>query len=413
MSFAILRLQKLKTFADIGGSLSHNYRNRETLNADSDRTHLNEHDLDTNEKCMSAIRDRIPEKRRKDAVLCIEHLVTASPEWDGWGTEKETEFFEKSKKWLEEKYGKNNVVSTTIHRDETTPHLVAYVVPLDEESGRLNAKKYIGGSRLTLSKMQTDFAVEVKDLGLDRGVQGSKAKHTSIKEYYEKLNNYENEPGIEKGLTYEVPEPDFFESKNAYGDRVAEAVAAQIIDQVAQRFDRVNTLASRADRFQKELSDTRKTLDEIQQRAKPYFDAIDGYNRKLVDIFDDQLNILKSKMDHQIEQYETAYNRRQEAEKIEKNKREFEKNWSERLYSMNSKQTESFNFLLTRIVEFTHDEFERKQKVNELKRRLIEDPNYALQSYEYRYKDQTTSKYEKRDDFEKNRNIDKSNDLEM
>ena len=119
----------------------HNYRNRETLNADNARTHLNEHELDTNEKCMTAIRDRIPEKRRKDAVLCIEHLITASPEWDGWGTEKETEFFEKSKKWLEEKYGKNNVVSTTIHRDETTPHLVAYVVPLDEESGRLNAKK--------------------------------------------------------------------------------------------------------------------------------------------------------------------------------------------------------------------------------------------------------------------------------
>jgi hypothetical protein len=34
MSFAILRLQKLKSFADVGGSLSHNYRNRETLNAD-------------------------------------------------------------------------------------------------------------------------------------------------------------------------------------------------------------------------------------------------------------------------------------------------------------------------------------------------------------------------------------------
>jgi hypothetical protein len=34
MSFAILRIQKLKSFADVGGSLSHNYRNRETLNAD-------------------------------------------------------------------------------------------------------------------------------------------------------------------------------------------------------------------------------------------------------------------------------------------------------------------------------------------------------------------------------------------
>ena len=42
---------------------------------------------------MTAIRDRIPEKRRKDAVLCIEHLITASPEWDGWGDPKREKYF--------------------------------------------------------------------------------------------------------------------------------------------------------------------------------------------------------------------------------------------------------------------------------------------------------------------------------
>ena len=305
MSFAILRIQKLKSFADVGGSLSHNYRNRETLNADSDRTHLNDHDLDTNEKCMTAIRDRIPEKRRKDAVLCIEHLITASPDWDGWGTSKETEFFDQSKKWLENKYGKKNVVSTTIHRDETTPHLVAYVVPVDEDSGRLNAKKFIGGSRHTLSQMQTDFAIEVKDLGLDRGVQGSKAKHTSIQEYYEKLNNYENEPGIEKGLTYEVPEPEFFESKKDYGARVANAMIDQIFDQIGPRFDRANTLASQTKKLKKELSDTKKTLAEVRKRAKPYLDIIDKYNHpNLEKEFKNQVFILEQNFDRKLEHHQ-------------------------------------------------------------------------------------------------------------
>lgn len=322
MSFAILRLQKLKTFADVGGSLSHNYRNRETLNADADRTHLNDHDLDTNEKCMSAIRDRIPEKRRKDAVLCIEHLITASPEWGGWGTSKETEFFEQSKKWLENKYGKKNVVSTTVHRDETTPHLVAYVVPVDEETGRLNAKKYIGGSRHTLSQMQTDFAVEVKDLGLDRGVQGSKAKHTSIQEYYEKLNNYENEPGIEKGLTYEVPEPEFFESKKDYGARVANAMIDQIFDQIGPRFDRANTLASQTKKLKKELSDTKKTLDEVQQRAKPYLDIINEYNHPNIEKeFNKQVARLKSNFDSQLEHH--RFLKRQEEQERFNQQREF------------------------------------------------------------------------------------------
>ena len=322
MSFAILRIQKLKSFADVGGSLSHNYRNRETLNADDARTHLNEHALDTNEKCMTAIRDRIPEKRRKDAVLCIEHLITASPEWDGWGTEKETAFFEQSKKWLENKYGKNNVVSTTIHRDETTPHLVAYVVPVDEETGRLNARKFIGGSRYTLSQMQTDFAVEVKDLGLDRGIQGSKAKHTSIQEYYEKLNNYENEPGIEKGLTYEIPEPEFIESKKAYGARVATAMIDQIFDQIGPRFDNAHLLASQSKKLKKELSDTKKTLDEVQQRAKPYLDIINEYNHpNLESEFNKQVAELKINFDVQLEHH--RFLKRQEEQERFNQQREF------------------------------------------------------------------------------------------
>lgn len=412
MSFAILRLQKLKTFADIGGSLSHNYRNRETLNADSDRTHLNDHDLDTNEKCMSAIKDRIPEKRRKDAVLCIEHLVTASPEWDGWGTEKETEFFEKSKKWLENKYGKKNVISTTIHRDETTPHLVAYIVPVDEESGRLNAKKFIGGSRLTLSKMQTDFAVEVKHLGLERGIEGSKAKHTSIKEYYDQVNEYDKTHDLNLSSP-DLPAPDFFESKEKYGQRVAKHVFDSVFEQMKPLYEEYRVQAAQTKSSRKIANEAQKELKKIQEKAKPYLDAIKGYNPKTLKVFDDQLNILKSNMDDQIQQYETAYNRRQEAEKIEKNKREFEKSWSERLYSMNSEQSKSFNFLLTRIIEFTHDDFERKQKVNELKRRLIDDKNYALQSYEYRNRDQNTSKYEKKDTFEIKVDVDSSNDLEI
>lgn len=188
MSFAILRLQKLKTIGNIGGSLSHNYRTRNTPNADPLRTADNEHSLQTAESVKTAIENRLPEKRRKDAVLCIEHLITASPDWEGWGTTAETAFFEKSKKWLIDKYGAQNVIATTIHRDETTPHLVAYIVPLDPDSGRLNAKKYIGGTRHVLSQMQTDFAATVADLGLTRGLEGSKAEHTTIKKYYSELN---------------------------------------------------------------------------------------------------------------------------------------------------------------------------------------------------------------------------------
>jgi hypothetical protein len=80
MSFAILRTAKLKSFGEIGGSLSHNYRDRPTLNANSQLTQNNEHSLSSAELVMSAIKDKLPEKRRKDAVLCVEYLITASPD---------------------------------------------------------------------------------------------------------------------------------------------------------------------------------------------------------------------------------------------------------------------------------------------------------------------------------------------
>jgi hypothetical protein len=96
--------------------------------------------------------------------------------------------FEKSVDWLIAKHGAENVLACTIHLDEKTPHLCAYVVPMHE--GKLNARHFLGG-REKLSKMQTDFANQMAEFGLQRGIEGSKATHTTVKEYYSKLNTPE------------------------------------------------------------------------------------------------------------------------------------------------------------------------------------------------------------------------------
>lgn len=74
-------------------------------------------------------------------------MITASPEWKGWDDDRQKEYFDQAKQWLEQQHGKQNVVATSIHRDETTPHLIAYVVPLDQETGRLNAKNFLAARR--------------------------------------------------------------------------------------------------------------------------------------------------------------------------------------------------------------------------------------------------------------------------
>ena len=186
MSYAILRTAKLKSFGEIGGSLSHNYRTRPTPNANPIHTPDNHHSSPTPFSVMNGIKQRLPDKTRSNAVLCIEYLITASPEWSGWqNKEKEQDFFKRSVEWLQQKHGKENVIATSIHRDETTPHLIAYVVPIDSQ-GKLNARSFLGG-RAALSKMQTDFHSKVKDLGLERGLEGSKAEHKTVKEFYAEL----------------------------------------------------------------------------------------------------------------------------------------------------------------------------------------------------------------------------------
>ena len=223
MSFAIYRTAKLKSMGEIGGSLSHTYRTRPTPNADENKLHLNKHMFETYNQCFFALKNAIPEKRRSNAVLCIEHLITASPTWSGWGTKKEEEFFKKSLEFLNKKYGKENVIACSIHRDETTPHLIVYVVPIDEKGG-LNAKKWLGG-RSKLSQTQTEFANEVKHLGLERGLENSKARHKTIKEFYAEIEKptpkveekkYEIEP-----INYDlIPKMGLFDTTSGFNKKL-------------------------------------------------------------------------------------------------------------------------------------------------------------------------------------------------
>lgn len=199
MNFVVLRVEKLSTFGNIKASGEHTFRERPTPNAAPDRTHLNESTgARSSAELLDLVKARLPEKRRKDAVLCLEYLVSASPEWMAKTTPaQQTQYFRESIAWLQKKHGAANVVCTDIQRDEKTPHLVAYVVPRHPD-GRLSAKEFTGG-RTVLSKMQTDFWKQVGARhGLDRGVEGSKARHTTVKDFYAALT---------KEPTLAVPEP--------------------------------------------------------------------------------------------------------------------------------------------------------------------------------------------------------------
>jgi hypothetical protein len=333
MAFAILRAVKLKSMGEICGSLSHNYRTRHTPNADSFKTHLNEHEVGSSTAVIDLIKNRLPEKRRSDSVLCVEHLITASPEWDGWGTEKEIDFFNKSKQWLINKYGQANVTGISIHRDETTPHLVAYVVPLDESTGRLNCKKWLGGKK-ALSDMQTDFAKQVEDLGLKRGLLRSKANHKKIKEYYAEIETPIAAPSpapdfqIQRIPSGHLPESLLFESKSKYADRIVDHIYNDVERQIqAIKKDMEHVLSQSHKGYQVQINDQQNDLDkmtESYERAVAENEVLYRENRQFIELKNEFPAVFDSLLDAKFEKQQKL-TEQQEKERQKKASLEYQK----------------------------------------------------------------------------------------
>ena len=250
MAYAILRTAKLKEIGHIAGSLAHTFRTRETPNADQARAHLNENSgPETPEAILNAIKERLPEKVRKNGVRCIEYFIGGSPEH--FQTSDGAAYFEDAKRWLIERHGAENVISTHVHRDETTPHMVAYVVPITPD-GKLSARHFLGGPD-AMRELQTDFAERVgKRHGLERGVEGSKAKHQTIAEYYQRAN-------LAEVATRKIDFPKEREKKGFVGKEsdaeFSERVARDVMHQMSSNYVKAQEIPA----LQKRLKETEQT----------------------------------------------------------------------------------------------------------------------------------------------------------
>lgn len=186
MSVLIARVQKYSA-GSVKGIEIHNQREKNGVShtnpdIDWEKTAQN-YDLHNDKKISfyKIIKEKIqslhlPKAPRKDAVVLAEYLVTSDKTFfDGISTEQRDLFFKDSYNFLAERYGKNNVISAVVHLDERTPHMHFSFVPITSDN-RLAAKSII--TRTELKSIQTDFANEVgKKYGLERGLEGSKAKH--------------------------------------------------------------------------------------------------------------------------------------------------------------------------------------------------------------------------------------------
>ena len=185
--YAIFRLIKHKAPV-ISKMEAHHERLKENYasnpNIDPDRKHLNFHLIQPSGRYRAIANRQIQEagcRTRKDSVLLMEALVTASPEYLAGTSEAELRrYFERAVEFMKTKQDPDTFVSAVVHMDEANPHMHLLFVPLTPDN-RLSAKE-IAGNREKMVWWQDEFwAYMVKEYPtLQRGESAASTGRTHI-----------------------------------------------------------------------------------------------------------------------------------------------------------------------------------------------------------------------------------------
>lgn len=206
MGYISIQINKAKGSADTGAS-DHIERKTTPKNADLTRTHLNRELVEFPDGVSDrtgAISHRIrtagiKRKITPDQVRAIRIVLSGTHE-DMARMQDEGRLGEwcyDNLQWLHRTFGRENTVSAVLHMDEHTPHIHATVVPIvTGERKKANAVRLCADDLLTRERLvayHDSYAAAMAKYGLQRGIRGSEARHTTTAQYYRDLKRQTGE----------------------------------------------------------------------------------------------------------------------------------------------------------------------------------------------------------------------------
>ena len=269
-------------------------------NADRTRTHLNRELVQFPEGVRNrtqAIAHRIETAgiRRKvsaNQVKAIRILLTGSNK-DMKQMEAEgriEDWCNDSLKWIRETYGEQNLVSAVLHMDEKTPHIHATVIPIvtgerrkagqEEQNGKKKYRKKNPQdvrlcaddvmARHRLKHYQDTYAQAMNKYGLQRGVDGSLARHISTMQYYKQLveqqdslqENIENLLGLEEEAMKKL--------KQVKGEINVQKMKGAAVNATTAIADGVSSLfgGSKVKRLEEENENLKRNIVNLQKQVQ-------------------------------------------------------------------------------------------------------------------------------------------------
>lgn len=334
--FAIIRIAKLPSYRAIASSAQHAFRERDTPNADPAKLKLNDvTGATSSEAVVAAIRSRISEldQAQPQGVKCIEYLISTSPKaFHGvCGPVLEDDYFSESLQWIKLKHEAENVVCSVVHRDETTPHMSVYVVPVVQREARTRKRsvsikgggrevrefpvparaelsaKHFFGDRVKLSQLQTDFADQVGgSYGLERGKHrafgSERIDHKTVKQFWADMDRLRREITVQ-AAALEVSRAKLEDGQRQFeADKAGGAAKRSLLDTIGHDLDRLQAalkdreaaVEGRIELYnsnvlifktkQERFSDDVRKFKEYRQGVKDLVTKLDTQRREFVEV---------------------------------------------------------------------------------------------------------------------------------
>ena len=200
-------------------------------------------------------------------------------------------------KYFADTFGKENIVAAHLHRDEETPHIHVTLVPIvkgerkrrkrEEQTKKRYRKKPTDTvrlcaddimTRLKLKSYQDTYAVAMAKYGLQRGIDGSKARHKSTQQYYRDIQKLADNLKAEVVDLQQQKETAREELRRAKKEiqteklkRAATTAAANIAKSVGSLFgsNKVKTLERENTALHREVADHEETIEACKIGYSP------------------------------------------------------------------------------------------------------------------------------------------------
>ena len=304
MGFVVLHMEK--AHGSDSGTTAHVERFIIPKNADPTRTYLNRKLIDYPDGVKdrsAAIQRRLEEagltrKIGSNQVRAIRINVSGTHE-DMKRIEEEgrlDEWCADNLKYFADTFGKENIVAAHLHRDEETPHIHVTLVPIvngerkrrkrEEQAKKRYRKKPADTvrlcaddimTRLKLKSYQDTYAIAMAKYGLQRGIDGSKARHKSTQQYYrdaQKLVDSLKAEVVDLQERKEAAKEELRQAKKEVQTEklkgAATAAATNIAESVGSLFgsNKVKTLERENTALHQTVSTHEETIETLQNRLQ-------------------------------------------------------------------------------------------------------------------------------------------------